>query len=68
MLLLHRQYSGLSLYIMPIERDVFLDIFETCCFQLRVESIKTPKYFIYSFSFMALLLILIVIRFFFGLL
>ena len=41
--------KGLSLYIMPIERDIFLDIFETCCFQLRVESIKTPKYFIYSF-------------------
>ena len=41
---------------MPIERDIFLDIFETCCFQLRVESIKTPKYFIYSFSFMAFLI------------
>ena len=29
---------------------------------------QNPKYFIYSFSFMALLLILIVIRFFIGLL
>ena len=41
---------------MPIARKIFLDTFEIWCFQLKVESMKTPRYLINYFSFIALVI------------
>ena len=48
--------------------EIFLDILETWYFQLRDESIITPKYLMNCFSTIAFLLICMVIRCFNGVL
>ena len=61
-------YLTLPYLTLPIAREIFLDMFEIWCFQQKVESMKTPRCLINSFSFIVLLLILIVMCCFIGLL
>ena len=42
-------------YIMPILRLIFFDTVNICCFQFKLQSIITPRYFILSFWLIAFL-------------
>ena len=60
--------NDLSLYIIPILLAVFLDNSLICCFQLKVESVKTPRYLTNCSSAIAILFIFSVTTSFIGLL